>query len=501
MQRWFVKVLPLLLLILMMGVVTQAQTLDSNVGSLNIELNVRIGPENTVIGQLPKGTVVVVESRSEDNTWALVHTPDNATRGWVASGYLYLQPDFNFLGLPVSSEVVPVDSAVNPPVYPVGTVVTASVPANIRTLPNPGSMVGTAVLAQTPLVLHARTPDSLWAVVQTAEFETGWIATETLTLPPDLDFSLLPVIDTTTSAPSASAAAPAAPAAPAGPVTRGDIPVTGDQPYADASIEQMIERLNAIPVLYQFDSPVLPSIFQRGQRQNNRPGVFMKVGDSITAIQWFMVGFSQPDVYSLGQYGGLQGTIDFFSEPVIPGQADSFLREGMAMDSAFNAGTLLDPLWADPDQCESDETPLACEVRLTRPSVALIMLGSVDMQIYGGEYYYAAMETIVAYLSENGVIPVLTTFPVAEEYIYWKRSLEFNMLLIDLAETYRIPLINLWAVTRTMPQNGTDYDLYHLSQTGNDFVFDGREAQYGLPARNLISLQALEQLRLNVLGG
>jgi hypothetical protein len=94
---------------------------------------------------------------------------------------------------------------------------------------------------------------------------------------------------------------------------------------------------------------------------------------------------------------------------------------------------------------------------------------------------------------------VLTTFPMAPDHMYYEKSLQFNMVILDLARSNGIPLINLWRAARSLPDNGLGPDRYHLSQGPTYYTFTGEENLYGLTLRNLMTLQALDELRRNVL--
>ena len=102
---------------------------------------------------------------------------------------------------------------------------------------------------------------------------------------------------------------------------------------------------------------------------------------------------------------------------------------------------------------------------------------------------------------KNADATVLTTFVVLPDRgeIY-ERSLEFNMMLLDIARDEQIPLINLWAAAQTLPDDGIGPDHTHLkAQVGSLCSFDGAQQQFGGTLRNLLTLQALDQLRQNVL--
>ena len=111
------------------------------------------------------------------------------------------------------------------------------------------------------------------------------------------------------------------------------------------------------------------SIYKRGLAMGNNPHAFSKIGDGEISAAWFLTAFDQgPRFYDLGPYTDLQPTIDYF--------AGSFQRQGMAARRGFNAQQILDPSLADPRFCQTNESPLNCELRLHNPSFALISMGT-----------------------------------------------------------------------------------------------------------------------------
>jgi hypothetical protein len=163
---------------------------------------------------------------------------------------------------------------------------------------------------------------------------------------------------------------------------------------------------------------------------------------------------------------------------------------------------VLDPFWADQSLCQRNESPLLCEYRLVRPSVAVIMLGQIDVNQarLSVEDYAANMETIVQSTIAQGVIPVITTIVFKPDRNEYARSLEFNLALVRLSEQYDLPLLNLWAAVQTLPDSGIGPDQSHLRARVGDFcAFDGPEQELGGTLRNLLTLQALDELRATVL--
>lgn len=93
------------------------------------QMNLRQGPDTAFpsLGQLPAGTGLVLEGRTADNVWALVHTADGQSRGYVAAGFLSLQAGVTFEELPVVSEPVTPGAAAEAP--PADTTLVAGVPS------------------------------------------------------------------------------------------------------------------------------------------------------------------------------------------------------------------------------------------------------------------------------------------------------------------------------------------------------------------------------------
>lgn len=274
-------------------------------------------------------------------------------------------------------------------------------------------------------------------------------------------------------------------------------------PAADMTVEAMEAALSGIPVFSHFDSPRLAEIYAAGLALGNRANVFTTVGDSNTSNGDFLRPLGLPqNLCRFGPYAPLRRTVDYFSVSPRPGYRNSFTNDSLAAEIGFGTPMVLDPFWADQSQCERNETPLQCEYRLVRPAVAIIMLGQIDnnQANLSAEDYRANMELIVRESVQRGVIPVLTTIVFLPERDIYERSLRYNLALAELADQYQIPLINLWAAVQTLPDVGIGPDHSHLSARVGDFcAFDGAQQQLGGTLRNLLTLQALDQLRQNVL--
>ncbi len=468
-------------------------------------LNVRTGPgiETTTITQITSRSTAIVEGRNNIGDWLLIHSTDNAIRGWVASRYVALDEGVNLSDLPVVSEQIG-DSAAPVVADTAGTEGTEfdvpPVPEDAVASMSPGSAQGTVeanlnvrigpgseheAFAQFPVgtvvLVEARNAFGDWILVHTTDAATrGWIAAFYVTLTSGVTMDRLPPSE------EIMGQAPA--------------PVVEDEPNFDlpsGTTDQMLARLRNLPVLHNFNSGTVHRTFQEGQYLGNRRDVFMKVGDSVTAVQPFLIGFGNGN-YNLGSYGHLQATIDFFSRtPPRAGVANSFVNNSYAARSGFTSISIFDGMWVDPGLCY--EAPLYCEYDQTRPAVAVAMFGPIDMQRTSAEVFQANMWRLAGDLMDRGVIAVTTTFPSHPNF-RWEESLLFNTIMLDVAAYYDMPVINLWRAAQDLPNNGLREGEYvHLSQGDTFFDFNGNENLYGLDLRNLLTLQMLHELRRYVL--
>ena len=252
----------------------------------------------------------------------------------------------------------------------------------------------------------------------------------------------------------------AGPITPTGPVTApGDINPPAAYPY-----------LSAIGLRAR-------DIYRYGQLVGNNPHAFMKIGDCQAVYPFFLSAFDNPQSYRLGQdYEYLQAAIRQFS--------GSFARNSVAAQTGFGTATELDPQWANPNMCRPGESPLVCEYRTMRPSLAIISLGTNDIWQPDGRHE-KNMRQILDYLIHQGVVPILST---KADNVEGDDS--FNHLMVQLAAEYQLPLWDFWQVTRGLPDYGL-VDTYHLSWGPATFD-DPKNMALGWPWRNLTALQALD---------
>ncbi len=231
------------------------------------------------------------------------------------------------------------------------------------------------------------------------------------------------------------------------------------------------------------EMPVIPSISERaikiykeGLRKGNNPHSFSKIGDCESRTTWFFYDFDMGEkYYSLGDYESLRTVIENYS--------GSFSRLSMVAKPGFNAASVMVPIWSDKEKCEKNESPLACEFRVHKPSVAFIMLGTND--VYQIDSFENNLRRVIDYSIESGVVPILSTKADNLEGDHY-----INAIIAHLAYEYDVPLWNFWAAVQSLPDHGLQEDGVHLTWAPNQFD-DPKNMERAWPVRNLTALQVL----------
>jgi LysM repeat protein len=331
----------------------------------------------------------------------------------------------------------------------------------LRELPTPGAAVLFHLSALTPVTLVGRTSSYEWLQIATQYGDRGWVPAVSIEAFISLDQVAVLTSVVVTPAPTNEG-------------TESAFPVPQDYPYLTGLNES------------------LHQIFERGLSLGNRSDVFSKVGDSITVsgVYLYPIGVGR---YNLGDYGYLQPVIDYYSQTYALTN-NSFSNFTLAAKEGWGARTVLTAGMGDARYCGETETPLECEYRLVKPSLALIMLGTNDVPGTSLENYEASLRLIIEYNLDQAVIPVISTIPpLHRETVGW-RVADFNTLIKSLAAEYQIPLWDYWASLINLPNQGMWYDGVHPSPApaGHNADFQPDYLVYGVTVRNLTGLQALD---------
>jgi GDSL-like Lipase/Acylhydrolase family len=234
-------------------------------------------------------------------------------------------------------------------------------------------------------------------------------------------------------------------------------------------------------------------IYLAGQASGNRANVFSKVGDSITISPQFLYPLGDEGLVNLHDYGYLHEVLDRFSTEWVR-TGDSFANNSLAAKGAWSSWSVLSPSAANHAICLANESPLRCEYRVSRPSIALIMLGTNDVMSTSNDAYRANMERIIKDTLDRNIIPVLTAIPAFHRTGYEGRPAELNDIQASLAQAYDIPFWNYWAAVQSLPNEGLSSDGIHPSWAANSANFTAENLQFGQTVHNLTALQVLDIL-------
>jgi len=342
---------------------------------------------------------------------------------------------------------------------------------NLRSGPGTGYAVVSILQSQTPVTFTGRNASSTWLQAD-AQGTIGWLSYTFVNV--EGNVMHLPVVNATASNDQSSSV-------PDVPEARDPQPETG-LPPADAP-------LNVVPEV----TDTSRQIFLRGLELGNRSDVFSKVGDSITASDWFLDPIGNGGLV-LGEYAYLQPVVDYFSQTPA-GDHYSFANTSVAARSGWTAHDVLDPNRAPRDVCAAGESPLACEYRLTRPAVALIMFGTNDAGWVDAADYESNLRQIVQISVDSGVIPVLSTIPDQVGTLGQGRVGQFNDIVRRLAAEYDVPLWDYWLAMQPLPSRGLSSDGIHPSldpRTGETGLLTPQGLRYGYNIRNLTALMVLD---------
>ncbi len=189
----------------------------------------------------------------------------------------------------------------------------------------------------------------------------------------------------------------------------------------------------------------------------------------VTANTYSVVGDcqSKPDVF-LGIYATNRyflGKADQDLQETINTFHDSFQHDSAAVRDGLSAPSALDPLWADTNRCKSSESPLACELRLYKPMIVFVNLGTNWKAGASADVYEAYLRKIVDMIIASGALPILTN---KADNVEGDHSL--NLATAKVAYDYDIPLMNFWLAADSLPNHGLDptRDNIYLTPEGWD---------------------------------
>lgn len=441
-------------------------------------LNLRQGPslDFDIALKLDAQEQVIVTGRNEDGRWLYVMARGDTYTGWVSSRYISISDNTPIMQLPL----IPIQN-VNQPAQIPDAAITRDTSANgttisnlnVRTENNTNGTILGFIPARTNVIIESRNPSGNWIVVHTMDNQLrGWVVSRYIDFNDDLSLIDIPVINSLTI-----------------PVPNSiTSDVTDEQSVEEQGIQ--IPPENKQPPINLTESVLnnTQSIYQRGQQLGRQSNSFIVIGESNSVPTAVYCSLGQGR-YSLGQFSYLQSTIDLFNT------SDSFCRIYETARAGHNTSYIVDPFWANPSLCESNENPLLCEIRRRQPAFALIYIGIGDHAATTPELFASNLHMILQQLIDYGIIPVIFTYPMADVYNVEGTAVLYNDIIRENALSMNIPLVDLRTAAWDMNNRGTGSDGYHLSQQPNHFSrIDTEQYVYGRTLREYLTLEVLNQI-------
>ena len=400
---------------------------------------------------------VRIDARTIDNAWLYVGAAGGKT-GWMSAEDVDVSFDLTIVEVREFSE---------PTIYR-GTVQTAAGGLRLRRMPNTESTILFNLQADADLEVQGRTQDSAWVLVKLPEGFIGWTSAAYIDYEEPLN--AVPVITNPEPAP----------------YVEPDIP--DDAPNVSIVRAPSVNlAANSAPSAGgNIVSAAAPSV-----GAGNRSNVFTTVGDSITDTPYFLRQIVNG--YNLRDYGYLLPTLQYYNVDV--GDGNAFSRRAASTKAGWSTLSLFEPL--GDGRCQPGEDALRCEYRLTRPAVALVMVGTNDAPGHSPQMYREQMQRILDISLDSGVVPILSTLPPRRGFD--GRINEYNGVLRQLSVQYNVPLVDLHGALVKLPNQGLSADGVHLSLPPGGTVatmdFTSENLRYGTTMRNLTALQVLHDVR------
>ncbi|TAK20025.1 MAG: hypothetical protein EPO40_32515 [Myxococcaceae bacterium] len=271
-----------------------------------------------------------------------------------------------------------------------------------------------------------------------------------------------------------------------------DLGVDVGPPPVDVGVFPMV---TGVPRIDEALKASMRAVYLRGLAAGNRPAVFVKVGDSITHSDSYLADYgptSGMTRWNFGAYAAFQPTMAYFNATLVDDRHSSFDRESLAADSG----------WTSTRALVGDGALLRQELSALRPSVALVMLGSGDVDVNEVSVFRANLTRVVQIILGANVIPVLSTIPrrtnSATTIMMWPF---FVTAIREVAAAQGVPLQDYWTAMEPLPVNGLSEDGEHPSVyrapggSPESTDFSPAALAYGYNVRNLQTLATLAHVR------
>ncbi len=219
-------------------------------------------------------------------------------------------------------------------------------------------------------------------------------------------------------------------------------PTTGPTPTATRDTRPDPNGWSSWPVVPTVSARA-KEIYLQGIANGMEAHSFSTIGDCQSEPNVFL-GIYDTNRYILGkddQY--LKDTVTYFQS--VFGRQSLAVRDGLSAPSALSAK------WAYADRCEANENPVQCDLRVHKPVIMFINLGTNWRADASTDAYEKYLRQIIDLVIANGTLPVLST--KADNVEGGNR---INLATARVAHDYDIPLWNFWALAQYLPNHGLD---------------------------------------------
>jgi hypothetical protein len=198
------------------------------------------------------------------------------------------------------------------------------------------------------------------------------------------------------------------------------------------------ENWKAWPIIPSGISDRMRQIYQEGLSNGNNPNAYSILGDCN----------SEPDVF-MGIYDHQNDFVDQLSTDLletIQVFKGSFDRYSPTVKKGATEGAMLWAAWNENEEgyCENSETPIDCELRVHKPSITLINLGT-HYELRNEDY----LRIIIEKLLDSGSVPIVVTKADNRE-----KDERVNQTLVKLAAEFELPVWNFWKSVQDLPNKG-----------------------------------------------
>ena len=230
--------------------------------------------------------------------------------------------------------------------------------------------------------------------------------------------------------------------------------------------------------------PHLRNVYIHGLAAGRDSTHFSKIGDCQSTSAAFLQPIDRGH-YNLGEFTYLQDVIEHF--------AGSFKRVGPSALDSMHMDSMLDPSWANPNDCDPGENRVQCEFRLHNPSVVIIFIQPHLIGTGWQTLYHDSLTQGVNLSLQSGIIPVLSTLFGWKDHDHLVD--ETNRIIKQVGQEMNVPVWDFYESVKHLPYGG-DRGNWHmtLSPYSNLDFSDPRNFEYAMTYRNLEALQVLDYI-------